>query len=260
MLSDLFFASESRGWAIGSTFGINQNWEMYWKAEMLKTSNGGLSWSIIPTELSPFEFLEARIFFVENTGFAISDYGHLHKSTNSGATWTELNFGAVATDIYFSDPENGRAVGNNGAIFQTADGGNNWIQEQSPTGYTFERILFTESGDGWIFGANSTILHLADSTMVSVKEPVSPELINVSVYPNPFSGSTAISYELYDACYTSVKVYNYSGQLVTELVNEWQSEGWHKVSWNAENMPAGIYLYRLSAGNLVSTNKVEKIK
>jgi flagellar hook assembly protein FlgD len=73
--------------------------------------------------------------------------------------------------------------------------------------------------------------------------------------PNPFSGSTVISYALPEASKVSLRVFNVLGQQVATLVSGTVDPGFHTMSWNARNhagqpMPAGIYFYRLEATGL----------
>lgn len=65
-------------------------------------------------------------------------------------------------------------------------------------------------------------------------------------YPNPFSSSTTIKYEQQSDSHINVSIYNISGQLISVLVNSYQSEGTHTIEWNGVNqagmnVPDGIY-------------------
>lgn len=258
-MEDLFFLDKSRGWAIGISWRFAGDWEEYFKVEVLKTVNGGTSWSLVQTSLSPFDwFSGGKIYFSDNTtGYAITLWSStMYRSINSGATWTDIYTGAYLNDFYFSDHDHGLAVGSGGTILQTTDAGISWAPQFSPTAYGLNRILFTPAGDGWIFGENSVILHWADTTAVAVKEPGQGPDMKCSAFPNPFSNSTSLAYDLETDCGVSLKIYNSSGQLFTELVNEQQKKGQQQVTWHAEGMPSGIYFYRLSAGNTCTTGKL----
>jgi hypothetical protein len=70
------------------------------------------------------------------------------------------------------------------------------------------------------------------------------------VHPNPFRGSARIEYSLAAKGRVRLSVYNVSGQLVRELVNQIQSPGKYSASWGGRNqkeykVPSGVYLYRL---------------
>ena len=74
--------------------------------------------------------------------------------------------------------------------------------------------------------------------------------------PNPFNRGTVISYSLPSEERVRLDVFDLSGRLVATLVNESRKAGTHRVSWNADEEAAGIYFYRLRAGNFESTRKM----
>ena len=53
-----------------------------------------------------------------------------------------------------------------------------------------------------------------------------------------------------------LEVYNSIGQLVSLLINDQMGAGYHETIFNAENLPSGIYIYRLTAGQFISTKKM----
>ncbi|HPA25151.1 MAG TPA: T9SS type A sorting domain-containing protein [bacterium] len=81
----------------------------------------------------------------------------------------------------------------------------------------------------------------------SVPPPaISP--VNLSLvqnYPNPFNPTTTIQYKLEKSGHTNLTIYNSTGQLVATPVNEFQESGEHQITWNAVNLPSGIYYGRL---------------
>lgn len=79
-------------------------------------------------------------------------------------------------------------------------------------------------------------------------------------YPNPFNPTTQISYTLPKASTVTLTVYDILGQQRAMLVNEKQEAGEHSVSWNALNIPSGVYFYRIVAGNFVQTKKMVLMK
>jgi len=84
-------------------------------------------------------------------------------------------------------------------------------------------------------------------------------------YPNPFNPTTTISYQLPQAERVKITVYDLTGRLVRELVNENQTAGAHTVQWNGidrNGRPAasGLYLYRIRAGEFVQTRKMALVK
>ncbi len=78
--------------------------------------------------------------------------------------------------------------------------------------------------------------------------------------PNPFINSTTIRYQLPDAGFVSLKVYNVIGNEVAELVNSNQTKGSHTIDFTANDLTSGVYYYRLRFGDQVRSNKMLLIK
>jgi hypothetical protein len=66
-----------------------------------------------------------------------------------------------------------------------------------------------------------------------------------SNYPNPFNGSTTITYQLPISGEVELSIFNLLGQKVTTLAAGIQPAGYHQVTWNAEGFHSGIYIYRI---------------
>ena len=66
-------------------------------------------------------------------------------------------------------------------------------------------------------------------------------------YPNPFNPVTTIKYTLDKPGKVSIKIYDITGRLVSELVNESKASGNYEVSWDAASVSSGVYFYRLEA-------------
>ena len=66
-------------------------------------------------------------------------------------------------------------------------------------------------------------------------------------YPNPFNPETVIEYILPNASEITIVIYNLNGKVVERLVETKQPEGYHRATWDASNLPSGIYFYRLQA-------------
>ncbi len=78
------------------------------------------------------------------------------------------------------------------------------------------------------------------------------EIIEYSLsdnYPNPFNPSTIISYSLKEDALVSLKVFDILGNVVVELVDNFQTKGKHDINFNAAELSSGVYIYRLTAMN-----------
>ncbi len=88
--------------------------------------------------------------------------------------------------------------------------------------------------------------------------PVKTELTDS--YPNPFNPTTSINYGLQKDGYVEIMVYDASGRLVEELVNQNQTAGYHSITWNASSQASGMYFAKMVAGDVVQTQKLVLLK
>ena len=80
-------------------------------------------------------------------------------------------------------------------------------------------------------------------------------------YPNPFNPSTTIKFGLATRSSVDLRVYNAVGEEVAVLVSgKFMESGTYQVSFDAKNLPSGTYIYRLTAGSNVLTNKMMLLK
>ncbi len=79
-------------------------------------------------------------------------------------------------------------------------------------------------------------------------------------YPNPFNPLTMINYQLPPLAngnnFVSLKVYDVLGREVATLVDGHKSAGYYDVTWDASNMPSGVYMYKLTAGSYTDVKKM----
>ena len=84
-------------------------------------------------------------------------------------------------------------------------------------------------------------------------------------YPNPFNLSTSIEFDLAEAGWVRIEVYNILGQNIVTLVDEQLGAGKKRVSWNGQDLTgrtvaSGVYYYRLSTDNFTATRKMLLLK
>jgi len=108
--------------------------------------------------------------------------------------------------------------------------------------------------DRFVFRTSSTI------TIVTEKQHLVPEKYRLEQnFPNPFllsaaNANTTIRYELPQAAFVSLKIYDALGREVASLINALQQPGYHQILWDGKNTngelaPDGVYIYRWRAGN-----------
>ena len=134
-----------------------------------------------------------------------------------------------------------------------------WIDKDVTAGVTYSYQIASVSQDGSVETHDFT----ATATPTAATVPTSYAL--AQNYPNPFNADTQIEFSLAKAGYTTLKIYNTTGQLVRTLVDGHMDARMHKVRWNGRNssnemVASGIYFYRLSSGNFFETKKMSFLR
>jgi len=79
-------------------------------------------------------------------------------------------------------------------------------------------------------------------------------------FPNPFNPSTQISFAVPTQTPVRLAVYDMLGREVAVLLDEAKVAGSYKVSFDASNLPSGVYLYRLQANGQTLSQRMTLIK
>jgi hypothetical protein len=119
------------------------------------------------------------------------------------------------------------------------------------------QLMFT--GNGTIYLDNiyfSTML----SDVREVENSFPSDFVLEQNYPNPFNPATNIRFSIPEANQVSLRVYDLLGQEVATLVNQFMNAGTFEVSFDASNLPTGIYTYSITAGDFQSVKKMMLIK
>ncbi|HEX3073161.1 MAG TPA: T9SS type A sorting domain-containing protein [Ignavibacteriales bacterium] len=102
---------------------------------------------------------------------------------------------------------------------------------------------------------------ISDQISVVNEQPEHPEHYSLNQnYPNPFNPSTNISFSLAKQTRVRLNVYNMLGQQVARLLDEELSGGEHLAKFSGENLPSGIYIYRLETEDFAESKKMILLK
>ena len=104
-------------------------------------------------------------------------------------------------------------------------------------------------------GTYTRIVTVGPGQVVSADPPTDIEEENLPEeftlyqnYPNPFNPSTVISFNLVEQSVVNATVYDVMGREIVTLISSEIPAGKHSVTFDASNLPSGIYLLRLIAG------------
>jgi glucose/arabinose dehydrogenase len=98
-----------------------------------------------------------------------------------------------------------------------------------------------------------------------VLDPLPDRLLLARSQPNPFTGSTLVSFELPAAARVRLRVYDVFGRMVRSLLDENYATGRYSVSWDGRDetgqvMTAGTYFYRIEAGDRIASEKILRVR
>jgi hypothetical protein len=79
-------------------------------------------------------------------------------------------------------------------------------------------------------------------------------------YPNPFNPTTTISYSIHQTGNVELKVFDLLGKEVASLVNKVQNPGVYNITFDAQNLSSGVYIYTLKTATAVMSNKMVLMK
>lgn len=75
-------------------------------------------------------------------------------------------------------------------------------------------------------------------------------------YPNPFNPETTITFNLEKAGYAKLEIYNMLGKKIETLFEGTARTGANSFTWRSENMPSGVYFYKLTTESYSATKKM----
>ena len=118
------------------------------------------------------------------------------------------------------------------------------------------------SSDVIIFCGN----HNYFCSLSTLTDHVLPQRINLEQnYPNPFNPKTKINFDLSNRDYTTLKIYDVKGRLVSTLIDGNINSGRHEIIWmgktnDGRELSSGMYFYELVVGDLSIRKKLILLK
>ena len=178
--------------------------------------------------------------------FSLPDESRAQWIQTNGPEGGQVNCFAVSGANIFA--------GGLGGVFLSTNNGTNWTPFD--TGLVNRAtILSLIVSDTHIFAGTDGIgvwrRPLSD-IITSVESFSSEQPLHFSLeqnYPNPFNPSTKIKFDLPKAGKVKIEVFNLLGRKIETLLNKHMSSGSHEIEFTKTNLPSGVYLYRIEAGD-----------
>jgi len=153
----------------------------------------------------------------------------------SGSSWsTKIQMTSSIPDTNWAEPRAGYILGGGD------DGIGIWSLTGGYNGYCAKNMLST--------------------TGISGNNEIPAGFKLMQNYPNPFNPSTTIKFALPISGNVSLKVFDITGKLVSEMINGKLEAGNHEIYFNASNLSSGAYFYKLETQGFSDIKKMMLVK
>jgi hypothetical protein len=185
-----------------------------------------------------------------------SSVGSFYETFGMGLSFVAINIGNLPTPWAAGETVTFRIIEEDGTVNRMP------VYDEWVT----TRVL--DGGNGDVYGGGAALTGdpldgdpLVMDSPSSIEDGVLPAETKLHQnYPNPFNPTTTIKFDLAKESVVKLNVYNYSGQLLSSLVDGQMNAGMHTVNFDASSLSAGVYYYTLEAGNSIMSNKMILVK
>ena len=206
---DIQFTTLDSGWVVGG---------LHSEALSARTTDGGQTWVteiLSGCSIREIEMISSQVGWFAGTNYVMN----IAKTTDGGNTWAEQLTQAGFESISIVNDNVGYAVGDNGRVYKTTNGGVTFIKGDPSESQPGEFHLFQN-------------------------------------YPNPFNPASKINFQIPELSFVTLKIYDVVGNEIATLINKEMQAGNHEIEFDAYGLPSGIYFYKLKAGSFVKTRKM----
>jgi photosystem II stability/assembly factor-like uncharacterized protein len=181
----------------------------------------------------------------------------LYRSTNNGANWTKtLCPAAHVYELVIDANDNVFASSYSGGVFVSTNNGATWTNI-GMGGMALSSMMIVPNGRMMYTGTAGGQIYMKASNLTSVKkqDELPTEFALEQNYPNPFNPSTVVRYALPFEAKVNLTVYTITGQEIAVLASGAANAGTYEASFNAANLPSGMYFCRMTAVSVDGKDK-----
>jgi hypothetical protein len=184
----------------------------------------------------------------------------IFRSTNGGRTWLHpyannrvvgIVKSQVSLSTLFAASEEG--------ILKSTDFGATWTiyNNALPTRRLTSLIISPYSDTMFVSTETHGVLKVWNFLTDVNVSPTLPERTELfQNYPNPFNPTTTIGFKVQSSGFVSLKVFDLLGREVATLANEERQPGEYSMTFDASNLPSGVYLYKMTSGSFTDVKKL----
>ncbi|MBA4252159.1 MAG: hypothetical protein C0425_09495 [Chlorobiaceae bacterium] len=213
---------------------------------VFRSDDNGNNWNKLN-----FEFEKVYSLGVTSNNIIIAGtFGDgVYRSVDNGSSWMKTAEGLTSDHIYSIQVDSRNNIFVNtytGGIFESKNNGLNWTSA-GLTRFGVSSMISNNSDNTFYVGTSSgSIMKRVDGTTSTKEEiDVPTEFELKQNYPNPFNPSTKIEFSVANKEAVSLIVYNILGQQVRTLINEELQAGKYSVTFDAQGLASGVYIYNL---------------
>ena len=214
---------------------------------------------------------DENIVYVTFSGLKWRDpQPHVFRSSNMGQSWTDIssNLPDAPVNAFAVDniDQSILYLGNDVGMYVSFNTGGSWesLGEGLPV-VTIGDIKIHPTENSLVAGTYGRSMYKLDLNLLTgVETNNDNNIVNIfkleQNYPNPFNPITNIRFQISNAGYITLKVYDILGNEVATLVDEIKPAGEYEVKFVGNGLASGVYFYRLKAGNFTKTMKMLLLK
>jgi len=169
-----------------------------------------------------------------------------------------IDHGSSDWDLYFSS-DGGSTWDTVVADLPKSQLAYNWTVPQTGTQQGVIKVL-QDNQNGTPYSDNSGVFTIQIPTGISETGSQSLQYKLFPAYPNPFNPETKIKYSLSQSGNISLIVYDVLGNEIQTLAIGEKSAGTYEVKFDGSDLPSGVYIYRLNAGEYRAVRKLVLLK
>lgn len=157
------------------------------------------------------------------------------------------------------------ATGGGGVVKKSTDGGATWTQMTTSgiTGLThMELVLIGNTVYAYAVAGDGSVIKLVDNLVgLDPSNTQTPtKFVLQQNYPNPFNPSTNIKFSVPSNSQVTIKIYNNIGKEVKTVMNKELAAGNYIETVDMSDFSSGVYFYTLQAGDFKETKKMMLVK
>ena len=206
-LMDVYFETPLKGWIVTE------------RTHVLSTDDGGKTWSI---QFKDQDFILKAVSFADPLhGWTVGEYGYIYHTSNGGATWEkqagyfdisestgEVEGGTFLFNVVAVDTQTAWAVGIDGYVITTENGGQTWRETVTGAPKTQLFCIASDKKNRILIGGNGVFLSSADKGLTWKNPEFKPPITYGWIYglaPCASLGFIAVGWE--GAIYLSTSNY-----------------------------------------------------